>query len=237
MLTGAAVTRVHIDKAGGKPQALGVEFSLDGPAGAGRAAHATPHAGVLWVHVCLSAYAMQWLCLQSGKRPRLGHAGHAGAHVPVSDAPSFPLHSPARRPAADGGAGARWRGGHVRGRSALAAHPAGEEGGGGEAGGWQPPGISVSRDCWCSGRAANRYARAPSPAQYMYVPFPALPRRSCLAWATARSCGSMGWRCLPTSQVGAQPLCRAGRALRRDASRCEQGDLREQDASEEVGPH
>ena len=34
VLTGAAVTRVHIDKAGGKPTALGVEFSLDGPAGA-----------------------------------------------------------------------------------------------------------------------------------------------------------------------------------------------------------
>lgn len=27
------MTRVHIDKAGGKPKALGVEFSLDGPAG------------------------------------------------------------------------------------------------------------------------------------------------------------------------------------------------------------
>lgn len=33
MLTGASVTQVHIDKAAGKPRALGVEFSLDGPAG------------------------------------------------------------------------------------------------------------------------------------------------------------------------------------------------------------
>ena len=37
VVTGAAVTRVHVDKAGGKPRALGVEFSLDGPAGAGPA--------------------------------------------------------------------------------------------------------------------------------------------------------------------------------------------------------
>jgi choline dehydrogenase-like flavoprotein len=34
VLTGAAVTKVHIDSAAGKPRALGVEFSLDGPAGA-----------------------------------------------------------------------------------------------------------------------------------------------------------------------------------------------------------
>lgn len=33
VLTGASVTKVHIDKTGGKPRALGVEFSLDGPAG------------------------------------------------------------------------------------------------------------------------------------------------------------------------------------------------------------
>nr|WGL47427.1 fatty acid photodecarboxylase [Chlorella sorokiniana] len=33
VLTGASVTRVHIDKASGKATALGVEFSLDGPAG------------------------------------------------------------------------------------------------------------------------------------------------------------------------------------------------------------
>ncbi|KAL4424367.1 hypothetical protein ABPG75_001668 [Micractinium tetrahymenae] len=33
VLTGASVTKVHIEKAGGKPRALGVEFSLDGPAG------------------------------------------------------------------------------------------------------------------------------------------------------------------------------------------------------------
>lgn len=33
VLTGAAVTKVHIDTAAGKPRALGVQFSLDGPAG------------------------------------------------------------------------------------------------------------------------------------------------------------------------------------------------------------
>ncbi|KAI7844723.1 hypothetical protein COHA_001810 [Chlorella ohadii] len=42
VLTGAAVTRVHIDKAGGKPTALGVEFSLDGPAGTRLTAELAP---------------------------------------------------------------------------------------------------------------------------------------------------------------------------------------------------
>lgn len=33
VLTGAAVTKVNIDQAAGKAQALGVEFSTDGPTG------------------------------------------------------------------------------------------------------------------------------------------------------------------------------------------------------------
>ncbi|PSC67760.1 glucose-methanol-choline oxidoreductase [Micractinium conductrix] len=78
VLTGASVTKVHIDKAGGKPRALGVEFSLDGPAGERMAAELAPGGEVL---MCAGAVHSPHILQLSGVGSAATLADHGIAAV------------------------------------------------------------------------------------------------------------------------------------------------------------
>jgi choline dehydrogenase-like flavoprotein len=73
VLTGAAVTKVHIDSAAGKPRALGVEFSLDGPAGERITAELAAGGEVV---MCAGAVHTPFLLKHSGVGPAAELADH-----------------------------------------------------------------------------------------------------------------------------------------------------------------
>nr|7AV4_AAA Chain AAA, Fatty acid photodecarboxylase, chloroplastic [Chlorella variabilis] len=66
VLTGAAVTKVNIDQAAGKAQALGVEFSTDGPTGERLSAELAPGGEVI---MCAGAVHTPFLLKHSGVGP------------------------------------------------------------------------------------------------------------------------------------------------------------------------
>lgn len=83
VVTGSKVTRIIIDKANGKPQALGVEFSLSGPDGVRRTAELAPGGEVI---LAAGAVHSPHILQLSGVGPR---AALAEAGVPlVADLPA-----------------------------------------------------------------------------------------------------------------------------------------------------
>lgn len=73
VLTGAAVTKVHIDASGSQKRALGVEFSLDGPGGARMTAELAPGGEVV---MCAGAVHTPHLLQLSGVGPAAQLAEH-----------------------------------------------------------------------------------------------------------------------------------------------------------------